>query len=254
MLKTSCYDCVVRIPGLARSQCGISVLELVIASGLSALLGLLLVNLYTHSVRLSLLQQAAARDLDNRVQLHQLLSHVIRDALVFDPLQPGSHSSAESCEGLLLSNRCLPPVMVWMAGSVAPVATPPALANSSVLLVKQSCCTGVVADMYYLGSRSGAGAGQSALFRRRLLGDGRFAPADEMIPQLQSLIIQQIRWLAADAGSGDRVVYGGPAPVAEQWNTLAWRIDAGLRSVSAGSEPTGSVLMFTIAARQGQGW
>lgn len=238
------------MPGSGHQR-GISLIELVIASGLSSLLALLLVHLYGLGVTAVMVQRDAARDLDNRIQLQHLLSHGIRDALVYGGSWPSDLASETACASLYLSNQCLPSVMVWAAGAPAPVVSPPALVNSNVLLLKQQCCPGVVADLYYLANRSGAGSGQSALFRRRLLSDGRFAPADEMIPDVQSFKVRLIR-LMADPDY-DRILQSDSVPFTEQWNTLALRVEAVLRPqkppATAAADP--AAFLFTVSARSG---
>ncbi len=231
-------------------QRGLSLIELLVASALSASLGLLVVQLYNQSSATALAQRAAAQRLDNQVQMHHLLSHAIRDALVFDPsgrfiLKTKSLKTKSECAGLFLLEQCLPAVMVWTAGDESPVLSPVVVQNSSLLLVKQHCCEGIHADLYYLAPRSGAAAGAAggtargaALFRRRLMADGRFAAADEMIPELQSFQLSLIR----ASGSTE------PVHFSAQWGTAAVQVEAGFNPSDSAPATT---LLFTIAARQG---
>lgn len=226
-------------------QRGLSLIELLVASALSASLGLLVVQLYNQSSATALAQRAAAQRLDNQVQMHHLLSHAIRDALVFDPSGRFILKTKSECAGLFLLEQCLPAVMVWTAGDESPVLSPVVVQNSSLLLVKQHCCEGIHADLYYLAPRSGAAAGAAggtargaALFRRRLMADGRFAAADEMIPELQSFQLSLIR----ASGSTE------PVHFSAQWGTAAVQVEAGFNLSDSAPVTT---LLFTIAARQG---
>lgn len=230
-------------------QRGLSLIELLVASALSASLGLLVVQLYNQSSATALAQRAAAQRLDNQVQMHHLLSHAIRDALVFDPSGRFILKTKSDCAGLFLLEQCLPAVMVWTAGDESPVLSPVVVQNSSLLLVKQHCCEGIFADLYYLAPRSGAAAGAAegvaggiaggvALFRRRLMADGRFAAADEMIPEVQSFQLTLIR----PGGSTE------PVHFSAQWDTAAVQVEAGFNPSDSAPATT---LLFTIAARQG---
>jgi len=220
-----------------RGQQGFSLMELVIASSLSILLGWTVIHLYLQSTRAAETQSESARTVEQSVQLHHLLSHLIRDALLFDNSGMLAAQNEQQCEGLFLSGRCLPPVMVWTAGTAGPVTVPASVPGSSVLLARQHCCEDVRADLFYLAERS-SGEGGSALYRRRLLTDGRVAAADEMIPDVLSLQFLQVRLHEA------QVVMNEPLPFAEQWNALAWRVQAEFFN-------SDNSLLFTVAARQG---
>ena len=222
-------------------QYGLSLIELLVASALSASLGLLVVQLYVQSSATALAQRAAAQNLDNRVQIHHLLSHAIRDALVFDPSRRSILNSESDCGGLFLLGKCLPAVMVWTSGDESPVQSPVVVQNSSLLLVRQHCCDDIRADLYYLALPGGAALGaarSTALFRRRLMADGRFAAADEMISGIQSF---EITLIGAD---------GSKAPVhfSAQWSTAAVQLEVGFDPTDSAPANT---MLFTVAARQG---
>lgn len=231
-------------------QRGITLLELVIACSLSSLLSLVLMNLYATSISMSVAQRDAVGTLDHRVQLHHLLSHAIRDALVFDPSSASSAVSATQCRGLWIVNRCMPPVMVWAAGTTGPVNSPPALAGSQILLVRQRCCAGVEADLYYVAMRGGARGQQSALFRRRMLSDGRFESADEMIPGIKSLTMHLLGAQVGSSGAIDQLELSGAVDINTQWKTLALRVKTVFAPANA-SLVDDAPLVFTVSARLG---
>lgn len=231
-------------------QSGLSLLELLISTGIASGLMLLMLHLFSSSNAVSLEHQRLSRQLESAELVRHLLSHGVRDALHTRLIGITSDMTAQVCAGIFLNETCYPPVQSWKQGSSGPVASPIVLRDSYLLWVKQACCPGVIADLWFIAYRGGNDNNPPSLYRRRQLTDGRFSASEEMVEGVVSLtpVFTQIVY---DETQHSRVYVTGLSPdIIDNWWTIA-AVHVHVSLVAGTSaDATHNTLSFTIAPRQ----
>lgn len=230
---------------------GFSLLELLISSSIAVGLLMVILQLFVLSNRTALEQQQLSQLLQKSESVRHLITHSVRDALYTQPAAMPPSLSVPSCQGINLGNLCRPPLQIWEQGTYAPVAAPPAVPGSYLFWIKQSCCPGVVADVFFLWYRAGNVAHPPSLFRRRQLSDGRFSASEELVEGITHLVPSLTITTTDTRDSALRYVTGlKPQDISDWWNIVAVEFEVRLAAAplaAAGAE----TIAFTVASRQG---
>lgn len=229
---------------------GISLLELLISSAIASGFLLMILQLYNHSNQIALQQQQLSRQLQNTESVRHLLSHSVRDALYTSLDATLPVESGLSCPGITIDSLCWPPLYIWEQGTQAPISAPPAVPGSYLFWIKQSCCPGVVADVFFLWYRAGNVANPPSLFRRRQMSDGRFSASEELVEGVSTLV-PSLTHAIADVGSGAVQYLTGVSPrdISDWWGIIA--VDFELTAASPTVAVVGdTTVSFTVVSRQ----
>lgn len=234
---------------------GLTLLELLIGSSIASGLVLVILQLFVHSNLSALEQQQINRQLQNAESVRHLLSHSVRDALYSSVAVTMPLNSAMNCPGITLDHVCQPPLQIWEQGATGPISSPAAVPGSHLLLIKQSCCQGVIADLFFLWYRAGDRSNAPSLFRRRQLSDGRFSASEELVEGVSHLLPHLTRAII-DESSGALMYQTGVSPqlVSDWWSIVA--IEFELTLVSATLYPTSDAgagdktITFSVVSRQ----
>lgn len=237
-------------PGLLRHS-GLTLLELLISSTIAMGLLIVILQLFVHSNRIVLEQQDLSQLLQKSESVRHLITHSVRDAMYTRPATMPPSPSMLSCQGINVSNVCRPPLQIWEQGSSAPVAAPPALPGSYLFWIRQSCCPGVVADVFFLWYRAGNAAHPPSLFRRRQLSDGRFSASEELVEGVSHLVPSLTITTSDASDSALRYVTGvKPQDISDWWNIVAVEFEVKLTAASSVAAAAGTIA-FTVVSRQG---
>ncbi|TFH71451.1 hypothetical protein E3V39_13185 [Gammaproteobacteria bacterium LSUCC0112] len=231
-------------------QSGLSLLELLISSGIASGLLLLMLHMFNVSNAIALEHQRLSRQLANAASVRHLLSHSVRDALHTRLVEVKSDMTGQVCAGIFLNETCYPPMQSWKQGASGPVVSPIVLRDSYLLWVKQVCCPGVIADLWFIAFRGGNNNNPPSLFRRRQFTDGRFSASEEMVEGVASLtpVFTQTVY---DENQQSRVYVTGLSPdsIDNWWSIAAAHFHVSLVA-GASAHATHDTFSFTIAPRQ----
>jgi hypothetical protein len=123
--------------------------------------------------------------------------------------------------------------------------------GSYLFWIRQSCCPGVIADVFFLWYRAGNTAHSPSLFRRRQLSDGRFSASEELVEGVTHLVPSLTITTTQASGSALRYVTGvEPQDISNWWNIVAVEFEVTLTAASSATAAAGTVA-FTVASRQG---
>jgi hypothetical protein len=230
---------------------GLTLLELLISSSIAMGLLMVILQLFVLSNRIALEQQDLSQLLQKSESVRHLLTHSVRDAMVTHSSSMPPSPSVLSCQGINVGNLCRPPLLIWEQGSFSPIVAPPAVPGSYLFWIRQSCCPGVIADVFFLWYRAGNTAHPPSLFRRRQLSDGRFSASEELIEGVSHLVPSLTITTAEASGSALRYVTGvEPKDISNWWNIVAVEFEVTLTAASSATAAAGTVA-FTVASRQG---
>ncbi|MDP2282893.1 MAG: hypothetical protein Q8L06_02045 [Pseudohongiella sp.] len=231
-------------------QQGLSLLELTLSSGIASALLLLILHLFSYSNSIGLEHQRLSRQLENAASVRHLLSHSVRDALFVDMNESQSNDLPQSCLGIFLNQVCYPPFQSWQQGSIGPVVSPAVVPDSYLIWLKQSCCQGVIADLWFLAYRGGSNANPPSLFRRRQFSDGRFSASEEVVEGVSQLTPELTLALRDDMDESLVYMTGlSPEHIDNWWAVAAvqFHVSLGLTTSATANNKNYS---FFVAARQ----
>ena len=230
---------------------GLSLLELLISSSIAVGLLMVILQLFVLSNRTALEQQQLSQLLQKSESVRHLITHSVRDALYTHPAAMPPSPSVPPCQGINVGNLCRPPLQIWEQGSSAPVAAPPAVPGSYLFWIRQSCCPGVVADVFFLWYRAGNVANPPSLFRRRQLSDGRFSASEELVEGVSHLVPSLTITTTDARDSALQYVTGvKPQDISDWWNIVAVEFEVRLAAPPSAAASAGTIA-FTVASRQG---
>lgn len=229
---------------------GLTLLELLIGGSIGSGLMLVILQLFLHSNLIALEQQQLSRQLQNAESVRHLLSHGVRDALYSHLSVTIPSDSGMNCPGIFLDNVCRPPLQIWEQGATSPIAAPAAVPGSHLLWIKQSCCPGVIADLFFLWYRAGNISNAPSLFRRRQLSDGRFSAAEELVEGVSHLLPLLTRAII-DERSGALMYQTAVSPelVSDWWRIVAIEFELTLGSSTAAAAGD-KTIAFSVVSRQ----
>jgi|GEM_PF-3346304 len=232
-------------------QSGLSLLELLISSSIAMSLLLVILQLFVLSNRTALEQQQLSQLLQKSESVRHLMTHSVRDALYTHPAAIPPSPSVLSCQGIDVGNVCRPPLQIWEQGSSAPVAAPPAVPGSYLFWIRQSCCPGIVADVFFLWYRAGNVAHPPSLFRRRQLSDGRFSASEELVEGVSHLV-PTLTITSTDTRNSVLSYVTGVQPhdISDWWNIVAVEFEVRLATAPSAAADARTIT-FTVASRQG---
>jgi type II secretory pathway pseudopilin PulG len=235
-------------------QSGFSLLELLISSSIAVGLLMVILLLFVLSNRTALEQQQLSQLLQKSESVRHMITHSVRDALYTQPaamLPPLSVPSVPSCQGINVGDLCRPPLQIWAQGASAPLAAPPAVPGSYLFWIRQSCCPGVVADVFFLWYRAGNVAHPPSLFRRRQLSDGSFSASEELVEGVSHLVPSLTITTTDTRDSALQYVTGvKPQDISDWWNIVAVEFEVRLAAPPLAAAGAGTIA-FTVASRQG---
>jgi len=236
-------------PVLSR-HAGLTLLELLIGGSIGSGLMLVVLQLFMHSNLIALEQQQVSWQLQNAESVRHLLSHSVRDALHSRLSVTIPSDSSINCPGIFLNNVCQPPLRIWEQGTTGPVSAPAAVPGSHLLWIKQSCCPGVIADLFFLWYRAGDMSNAPSLFRRRQLSDGRFSASEELVEGVSRLLPLLTR-AKIDESSGALMYQTGVNPqlVSDWWSIVAIEFELTLAS-STSAAAGDKTMTFSVVSRQ----
>jgi hypothetical protein len=229
---------------------GLTLLELLIGGSIGSGLMLVILQLFMHSNLIALEQQQLSRQLQNAESVRHLLSHSVRDAMYSRVSVTIPSDSRMNCPGISLDNVCLPPLQIWEQGATGPISATAAVPGSHLLWIKQSCCPGVIADLFFLWYRAGDMSNAPSLFRRRQLSDGRFSASEELVEGVSHLLPILTRAIT-DESSGALMYQTGLSPllVSDWWSIVAIEFELTLAS-SASAAASDKTIAFSVVSRQ----